>query len=276
MLDNHSPVSHDSGFSPIYFGEYSIKIADSIAEIEEAQRLRYHVFYETMGATPSAQAAKEKRDMDAYDEHCDHLLVRFHNDASDQARIVGTYRLLRYAPMQRIGQFYSESEYDLSLLKAHSTQLMELGRSCTHPDYRSKIAMQLLWRGIGEYVMHYGIEYMFGCASFAGCDPIPHADALTYLATHHLAPAHIRPRTLPNFYTPMQTVPTDTLNVKKIFLSLPPLIKGYLRLGGVVGDGAFLDTAFDSTDILMLVKTSGVSDKYVAKFSPDSVRGASE
>jgi L-ornithine Nalpha-acyltransferase len=130
-----------------------------------------------------------------------------------------------------------------------------------------------LWRGIGEYVMHHGIEYMFGCASFQGCDPTPHAEALSYLVTHHLASEHIRPRALPDFYTAMATVTPEKLEVKKIFLSLPPLIKGYLRLGGMVGDGAFLDTAFDSTDILMLVPTAGVADKYVAKFSPDSVRG---
>jgi putative hemolysin len=142
-------------FEPISLGEYSVKIADSLAEIQDAQRLRYLVFYEIMHAKPIAKAQAAKLDFDKYDEFADHLLV-LHNQ-----QIVGTYRLMPKKNIAPIGQFYSEDEYDISGLLKTSNNIMELGRSCTHPEHRSKVAMQLLWRGIGEYIMQNSIDFMF-------------------------------------------------------------------------------------------------------------------
>jgi L-ornithine Nalpha-acyltransferase len=254
-------------FEPIYLGEYCVKIASSHKEIEEAQRLRYFIFYEMMQAKPSAEIAAKKIDFDQYDEYADHLLVLH------EKKIVGTYRLMSKAKIVPIGQFYSEDEYDITGLLQISNNIMELGRSCTHPDHRSKVAMQLLWRGIGEYVMQNNIDFMFGCASFQGCDPSEHAASLSYLYHNHLAPVEFCPRALPQFYNDMNMQPANEINQKREFLRLPPLLKGYLRLGGVVGDGAFIDHNFNTTDILMVVQTSNVGDKYVSKFSPESVRG---
>ena len=254
-------------FEPIYLGEYCVKIASSHKEIEQAQRLRYLVFYEMMQANSSTKVAESKIDADKYDEYADHLLVLHQGD------IVGTYRFITKDKIAPIGQFYSEDEYDIKELLKKSNNIMELGRSCTHPDHRSKVAMQLLWRGIGEYVMQNNIDFMFGCASFQGCDPQEHAASLSYLYHNHLAPSEFCPRALPQFYNDMNIMPAHEINVKREFLRLPPLLKGYLRLGGVVGDGAFIDHNFNTTDILMVVQTSGVGDKYVTKFSPESVRG---
>ncbi len=256
-----------NNFSPISIGEYTVKIADCAKEIEQAQRLRYLVFYEIMQAKPSEEVLAKQLDFDKYDELADHLLV-LHGD-----EIVGTYRLMPRENIAKIGQFYSEAEYDISKLIAAGRNIMELGRSCTHPEHRSKVAMQLLWRGIGEYILQNDVDFMFGCASFQGCNPQQHASSLSYLYHNHLAPPEFCPRTLPQFHNDMNMVPASELNAKREFLGLPPLIKGYLRLGGVVGDGAFIDHNFNSTDILMVVQTSNVSDKYISKFSPDSVRG---
>ncbi len=262
-------------FKPLSQGQYSVKIAETAEEVIAAQRLRYDVFYKGMGATPSADAKRLERDVDRYDAVCDHLLVCEHAEG-EAPRIVGTYRLLRDESMQAIGHFYSESEYDIGKLKASGKRLMELGRSCTHPDVRSKVAMQLLWRGIGEYVMHYGIEVMFGCASFPGIEPDDHSQALSYLHHFHRAPEALCPRTLEQYYVPMDRMQKDDINEKKAFFSLPVLVKGYLRLGGVVGDGAFLDHDFNTTDILVVVRTDEVAGKYVSKYAPDSVQGAAE
>jgi L-ornithine Nalpha-acyltransferase len=260
-------------FTPIHLGQFSVCIAQSAEEVMEAQRLRYHVFATDMGAKITGEAAAEGRDADDFDAVCDHLLVRFHETLDAKARIVGTYRLLRASEMPRIGRFYSASEYDVRCFEAYAGNVLELGRSCTHPEFRHKVAMQLLWRGIGEYVMHHQIDLMFGCASFTGFDPDAHAALLSYLHHFHRAPAAICPRTLEPYYVCMDRMPKDAIDVKRAFASLPVLVKGYLRLGGLVGDGAFLDHAFNTTDILMIVRTDAIDERYVSKYAPDSVVG---
>jgi L-ornithine Nalpha-acyltransferase len=260
-------------FAPIHLGQFSVTIAQTQSDVLEAQRLRYHVFAECMGARLEGKSADEGRDADDFDAVCDHLLVRHHATPESLPRIVGTYRLLRAAEMPRIGRYYSESEYDVTCFKTYAGNVLELGRSCTHPDFRHKIAMQLLWRGIGEYVMHYGIDLMFGCASFAGVNPEDHALMLSYLHHFHRAPTEICPHTLPAFYVPMERMPAEGIDQRRAFAALPVLVKGYLRLGGLVGDGAFLDHAFNTTDILMIVRTQNIDEKYVTKYAPDSVGG---
>ncbi len=273
VLD-YLPVSFaPAPFSPIHLGGFSVCVAQTPEEVIDAQRLRYHVFAEVMGAELAGGATNEKRDADAYDAVCDHLLVRYHETPDAAPRIVGTYRLLRGSEMPRIGRYYSESEYDVSCFKAYPGNILELGRSCTHPEFRHKVAMQLLWRGIGEYVMHYRIALMFGCASFAGVDPEAHAAALSYLYHFHRAPEGLCPRTLAEFYVPMERLAKEAIDQRRVFASLPVLVKGYLRLGGLVGDGAFLDHAFNTTDILMMVRTESIDEKYVSKYAPDSVVG---
>lgn len=260
-------------FEPLHSGDFSVTIAQTQEEVIEAQRLRYRVFCEEMDADIPASAKAEKRDYDPFDEICDHLLVRYHESEDAEPRIIGTYRMLRESKKPEGGRFYSEDEYDISKLKKTGSNLLEVGRSCTHPDFRNKAAMQLLWRGIGEYVMHYKVDYLFGCASFEGVNPDDHAQALSYLYHNHLADSAICPRTLEEHHVPMNRMDKDAIDEKRTFFKLPILVKGYLRLGGVVGDGAFIDHAFNTTDILIIVQTSNVSDKHLSRYAPDSVDG---
>lgn len=267
-MNTHPPAVSPSPYAPIVMGDLAVKIAETPEEILEAQRLRYRVFCGEMGATPTPEQATEQRDFDEYDPACDHLLVLHDAGGGGDPEIVGTYRLLRAERMKALGRFYSEGEFDISRLKSYPGKVMELGRSCVAAAFRNKAAMQLLWRGIGEYVTFYGIDLMFGCASFHG-RPEEHKEALSYLYHFHLAPEEIRPVSLPDQYVEMNRMPREGMNQKRVFVGLPVLIKGYLRLGGVVGGGAVYDAAFDTTDVSVVVRTAGVGDRYFVKYAPE-------
>jgi putative hemolysin len=214
--------------------------------------------------------AAARRDMDEFDEVADHLLVVDHDLGEGAQNVVGTYRLIRQAAADILGRFYSAGEYDISVLESFAGQKLELGRSCTAAAYRSRAVMQLLWRGIAAYVFHYGIDLMFGCASLPGTDPDALAPELTYLATHHLAPAAIRPRALPARYVEMHRLDPAAIDPKQALMSLPPLIKGYLRLGGFVGEGAVIDRQFNTTDIAVVVQTDLVTEKYYRHYEREA------
>lgn len=246
-------------------GTLEVRLALSDAEKQAAQALRYQVFVQDMGAGASEAMHAAARDEDHYDAVCDHLLVLEH--ASGKAEVVGTYRLIRREAAMKIGHFYSAAEYDISAIEAFTEgNLLELGRSCVHRDYRNRAVMQLLWRGIGAYVARHKIGLMFGCASFPGRNPADHADTLSYLHHYHLAPPELRMRALPERYTEMNLMPKDAIHAKRAFAKLPPLIKGYLRLGGFVGDGAVIDHDYNTVDVGIVVKTALVTDKYVARY----------
>ena len=200
------------------------------------------------------------------------MLVEWQENPNTSPIIVGTYRLLRGEKMAKIGRFYTESEFDISAIKSQNLKLLELGRSCVRADFRNKAVMQLLWRGIGEYVTHYGIELMFGCASFAGADAQQHKECLAYLHHFHRAPEDIAPVSLPHHYVEMNLMDKETINEKAAFVRLPVLIKGYLRLGGFIGHGAMIDHAFNTTDVSIVVRVTNVGDKYVSRYAPDITR----
>jgi putative hemolysin len=248
-------------------GDLELRLAETEAEIEAAQRLRYRVFYEELSAEPTPEMAALKRDFDSFDAYCDHLLVIDRRQGEGAEGVVGTYRLLRRARAAERGRFYSVDEYDIAPIVAHPGEILELGRSCIGPDHRSRSAMQLMWRGIADYVMHYDITLMFGCASLPGVDPAAHALPLSYLYHHHLAPESLRPRALPERYVDMRMMPPAAIDPKAALLALPPLIKGYLRLGGFVGDGAVVDRQFHTTDVCVIVKTDWVTDKYYRHYT---------
>lgn len=245
----------------IRVGDLEVRLAASAAEIDAAQALRYRVFYEEMQAEPTPAVAARRRDFDPFDDVCDHLLVLDHARPGDP--VVGTYRLLRRSVADRLARaFYTASEYDITKILAQPGELLELGRSCVDASYRNRATMQLLWRGIAAYVLGNEITLMFGCASFPGTDPDAHALPLSYLYHFHLAPEALRPRTLPDRYVAMDRMPKEQIAPRAALLSLPPLIKGYLRLGGFVGDGAFIDREFNTTDVCIIVKTDLVTAKY--------------
>lgn len=248
--------------APIVAGALEVRLAETDAEIDAAQALRYRVFYDEMAAQPTPEMAAHKRDFDEFDGICDHLLVLDHSKGEGAKAVVGTYRLIRRPAAQRMGRFYSEAEYDIGVLKAMPREILELGRSCVDQAHRTRPTMQLLWRGIAAYVFHFDIALMFGCASLPGTDIKALAEPLSYLYHHHLAPPELRPRALPERYVDMAVVPPSAIDTRAALKALPPLIKGYLRLGGFVGDGAVVDTQFNTTDVCIVVKTDLVTEKY--------------
>ena len=249
-------------FAELRAGNLGVRIAMTEDERDAVQALRYRVFYQEMGAKPDRETETSQRDRDVFDAVADHLLVVDH-DISDGAKgVVGTYRLIRREAAARIGRFYSASEYDIGLIEQSPYRLLELGRSCVAANYRGRAAMQLLWGGVAAYIFHHGIELMFGCASLPGTDPDAIGAELTYLYMHHLAPAEIRPRALADRYVAMRRLDPEAIDARRALASLPPLIKGYLRLGGFVGDGAVIDSQFNTTDVAVVVKTDQVTDSY--------------
>jgi len=245
-----------------------VRLAQSAAEIDAAQALRYRVFYDEMGARPTPEMAAIRRDFDRFDRDCDHLLVIDHR----RGAVVGTYRLIRRAVAARHGGFYSASEYDLGAIPNHTGEILELGRSCTDASARGGPAAKLMWRGISNYVFHYNIELMFGCASLAGTDPDALALPLAYLHHYHRAPPALRARALPDRYVAMDRLAKDAIDVARAQALLPPLIKGYLRLGGFVGDGAVIDPQFNTTDVAIVVKTDLVTEKYYRYYERRAAR----
>ena len=183
-------------------------------------------------------------------------------DRHAEARLLAALEERNREAAERIGGFYSAGEYDIAPLLAYPGRILELGRSCVHEAYRTRGTLQLLWRGIAAYVFLHRIDLMFGCASLCGTDPDALAQELTYLHRDHLAPPELRPRALPGRYVEMRRLDPATVDARRALAALPPLVKGYLRLGGFVGDGAVLDTQFNTTDVCVVVKTDLVTDKY--------------
>ena len=252
-------------------GDYEVRLANTLPEIEAAQALRYRIFYEEMQAQPTPEMAAIKRDFDPFDEACDHLLVLDRRRGEGPESIVGNYRLLRRAAAQQIGRFYSSAEYDIQKMIDYPGEVLELGRSCIAKDARNTSTMQMLWRGIALYAYHYDIKVMFGCPSFPGTDPTQHAQAMSYLYHHHLAPPEIRVRALASRYVKMDMLERDSYDARKAMARVPPIIKGYLRLGGFVGDGAVIDAEFNTTDVFIIVKTELVTEKYMRHYERGAV-----
>ena len=194
-------------------------------------------------------------EQDRFDPYFDHMLV---SDDSIGA-VVGVYRLLRGDQAERLGQFYSEDEYDLTPLRQSGRKLLELGRSCLHPDYRGGMAMFHLWNGLAAYVADHGIEVLFGVASFHGTEAEALAQPLSMLHQSHLAPEDLRVRS--KTYQPMDLLPADQIDRRRAMLETPALIKAYLRLGGFVGDGAFVDHAFNTTDVCLILDTARMNER---------------
>jgi putative hemolysin len=252
----------ETGFAPIRMANLTARLARTADDVDAAQALRYRVFYEEMEAIPSPETVARRRDFDSFDPVCDHLLV-IDEDRSDlPGGVVGTYRLLRRSVADRHGGFYSADEYDLTPLLKLDGEIMELGRSCVEADNRNRPTMQLLWQAIAAYVFQHKVTLMFGCASLPGADPSRQKLALSYLHHFHRAPEALRPRALPRRYVDMNLLPKDEIDVREALGALPPLIKGYLRLGGFIGDGAVIDPQFNTTDVSVVVKTDLVTEKY--------------
>lgn len=252
-----------------------LRLATGSAEIEACQRLRYQVFYEELGASPGEEAARRQIDADRFDAVCDHLaVVETAADAGPgsimlaDGALIGTYRLLRQDVAEAHGGFYTQDEFDIApLLAAHPEQrFLELGRSCVLKPFRTKPVVELLWQGIWNYVRAHGIDVMLGCASLEGTDPDAHALALSFLAQHAKPPPEWAVRALPSRYVDMRRRPLEAGDDRRALKALPPLIKGYLRLGCYIGEGAVIDRQFNTTDVLIILPVSAIDPRYFGHF----------
>jgi len=255
-------MSDGTGLGDLRFGPMEIRLARDEADIRASQALRYRVFYEEMKAKPTPEMVRERREFDPIDAVADHLLVIDHDRGEGPESVVGTYRLMKRAEAEKLGQFYTVDEYDISKIVGYPGPILELGRSCVDSGYRNRATMQLLWRGIAAYVFTHEIELMFGCASLHGNDVEALAVPLSYLYHNHLAPEALRPIAVPDRRVAMDIVPKGEIDAKRAIAALPPLIKGYLRLGAYIGDGAVIDYQFNTVDVCIVVKTDQVTETY--------------
>ncbi|MEP2717167.1 GNAT family N-acyltransferase [Pseudophaeobacter sp.] len=235
--------------------EFTVSLAESAADLQAAQALRYAVFVREMGADGALVDHRQGLEKDHFDAFCEHMMIR----ESATGRVIGVYRLMRSDQAEAAGRFYSEAEYDLSALTSSGRRLLELGRSCLHPDFRGGRALFHLWAGLNDYVSAHQIEVLFGVASFAGTDLEALAGPLSVLHRDYLAPEGLRCRS--TRYQAMDLLPGDQVDRKRAMIDCPALIKAYLRLGGKVGDGAYVDHDFNTTDVCMILDTEKMSER---------------
>lgn len=264
------PVSSE-GVSLGRLGPLEVRLARNKGDVKRAQKLRYKVFYKNGQAIADAATLFARRDKDAFDKICDHLMVIDHDappTLSGRQPVIGTYRLLRQDMADAHHGFYSENEFDLSaLLDRHrSLRFLELGRSCVLPRYRTKRTVELLWQGIWNYVQMNSIDVMIGCASLDGTDPNRLALPLSYLHHHARAPERWRARAQSSRLVEMNRIAKEAIDPKAALRALPPLIKGYLRVGAYIGDGAVIDRQFGTTDVLVVMPVSAIAARYTAHF----------
>lgn len=247
----------------------SVRLAATAAEVLAAQRLRYKVFYTEWGAIPDAQTLSEQRDAEAFDAVTEHLIV------IDQARaaagidsgVVGNYRLLRSDRAHAQREFYSAREFDISpLVLRDDLRLLELGRSCVLLEYRNRPVLQLLWKALAQYVAEHRIDVMFGCASFRGIDPAAIAEPLAYLHHYRLSDPGLRPQASGHDRIAMDQMPKEKIDPARAMRRMEPLIRGYLRLGASVGNGACIDRQFNAIDVCIVLPTVNLTAKYVSHY----------
>lgn len=259
----------------------TVRLATSADEVLAAQRLRYRVFYEELTANPDSAMRQSRRDGDAFDAICDHLLVveddapALDGDGVAGGRLVGTYRLLRGDVAKAHGGFYSASEFDLAPLLARKAGLafLEVGRSCVDKAFRGKPVAELLWQGIWNYVRHHGLDVMLGCASLDGTDPDALADELTFLAHVSPPPQDWHVAALPARAINMRRKPLVEVDQKAVLRRLPTLVKAYLRLGCYIGEGAVADQQFNTTDVLIILPVSAINPRYFSHYGAPAGAG---
>lgn len=245
--------------------QFEVRLARGKQDIEAAQRLRYDVFVDELGGTGPDVDHVARLERDRFDPHFDHLMLFDHARGTDP--VVGVYRLLPDQKLAGVGRYYSDSEYDLSPLITSGRRIMELGRSCLHKDYRGGSAMFHLWQGLADYVERHQIEVMFGVASFHGTNVDKVEQSLSLLHHAHLAPKELRPRS--KTYQAMDLIAPDQINRPQAMKDVPALIKAYLRLGGTVGDGAFIDHAFNTIDVCLVMDTAKMSTRHKSIYTKD-------
>lgn len=255
-------------------GQLEVRLARNATEIVAAQQMRHRIFRHETG---QASVDEGGIDVDRFDAFCDHLLVA---DASlpgpAHKQIVGTYRLLRQDIAMANGGFYSASEFEIDALAARHPALkfLELGRSCVLPDYRSRRTVELLWQGIWAYARRHNVDVMTGCASFPGITPAAHAESLSFLAQQAPAAGEWNIPAAAGRGMPMDLVPGEAVDAKRAIAAMPPLIKGYLRLGALFSQQCVVDREFGTTDVFVVLPVASISERYVNYYGADATRFA--
>lgn len=239
---------------------FQTRLASTEADLRAAQRLRYDVFVRELGGGGAGVDHEAGLEADIFDPVYDHLLLEDQSRPDDP--VVGVYRLMPGSRVAEIGTFYTEGEYDIAPLRKGGRELLELGRSCLHRDYRGGTALAEMWRALAAYVVERNIEILFGVASFHGTDVEKLGQPLSHLYDRHLAPEDLRVTALSENARRMDIIAPDQIDRLAAVKAIPALIKGYLRLGGFVGDGAFIDHAFNTTDVCLVIDVNRMSEKH--------------
>jgi len=255
-------------------GPLEVSLAHNKEDVKRVQKLRYEVFYKQGVAVTDVLNRLTRRDQDDFDRICDHLMIVDQSGLRSfpgESPVVGTYRLLSQEAAERHGGFYSAGEFDISgLLERHAGQrFLELGRACVLPAYRSRRAIELLWYGVWRYVREHRIDVMIGCASFEGTNSEPLARPLSLLHHVALAPEPWRASAHSSRRVEMNMLKRSEIDVRRAWRELPPLIKGYLRAGAYVGDGAVIDPRFGTIDVLVVLPVTTISPRYIRYFGAD-------
>jgi len=260
------PILPSNSFIILESENYSIKLAETKSELKQAQALRYSVFYKEKKAKPTFAKKIIKLDYDKIDKYADHLIVL--DKKNTKNKIVGTYRLIRGDVAKLFGGYYSSSEFNLINITNNykDKHILELGRSCVHQDYRNGSIMNLLWKAIAEYVKLYDIKILLGCASFSGIEPTKYSDELSYLRQNFCLPEHLLVESFDKNIYPVYKLKENNPNQLRIFAKLPPLLKGYLRIGGKVSNNFYVDHNFNTIDLCVVVNTSDIDEKYRKKY----------
>ncbi len=249
---------------------FQTRLAQDDRDIAAVQRLRYEVFVRELGAEGPGIDHGSAREIDPLDAYADHLMLEDLRRPGEP-RLVGVYRLMRGDQARRAGGFCAEAEFDLSPILDDCRAVMELGRACLHRDHRGGAGVMRLWQGLARYTERHGIDRLFGVSSFPGTDPHAIAEPLAYLHHHHRLPAGRRPRAHPCGAVALDLLPPEAIDRKRAVATMPPLLKGYLRLGGAVGDSAYIDHAFNCIDVCLVLDTARLSARQRARYVPAAV-----
>ena len=244
--------------------QLEVRMAQNQEEIFEVQKLRYKVFVNEFGAKVSFRNMIQSIESDKFDNHCEHLILIDNSvrNSLSKPTVVGTLRLLNSTNAKRFYGFYSASEYKLDKILEMKRNLLEVGRACIDKNYRGHIALHLLFCGLSKYVLEHDIAFIFGVASFSGNDPILFSSALSFLNYKFSAPKILDFRALAPNSVDMNMISVEKLDHGKAMSQMPSLIKAYLRMGAKVGDGAFVDTKFNTIDIGIIIEVELMDIKY--------------
>ncbi len=254
-------------------GALEARLAATGRDVRRAQRLRYRVFFEEGGAIPDPARRLTRRDLCPFDAVSDHLLVvdRAAPGRDGSPKVVGVYRLLRQEAAERNFGFYSSGEFDVDELVARrpGTRFLEVGRACVAQSHRGGRVLELLWRGLWAYARHHAMDAMIGCASLPGADPAAHGPAARWLAAGGDPAWRVRPR--PDRAGEFGDEPSGPpASPRALIRTLPPLVKGYWRLGATFSPVPAVDPAFGATDLFVVLPLRDIEPRYLAHFGVEA------